>query len=55
MRDDRYDLAVHMVTTAKMGPDIYHHGNAARYETLDQAVALDDKTMKCYLGHPHYM
>ena len=44
LRDRRYDLALHLVTAAKLGPEIYNLGNKARYETCEEACALDDIT-----------
>ena len=35
LRDKRYDIAMHLTTTAKGLPHIYHHGNEARYETAE--------------------
>ena len=35
---------MHLTTTAKGLPEIYNHGNEARYENVDEAKALDDVT-----------
>jgi len=54
LRDHQYDAVYHMVTAAKGAEQFYGAGtNAVRLETPAEARALDDKTLGCYLGHPH--
>ena len=51
---DRYDAVFHMVTAAKGAEQFYTtDNNAARIETVEQAVALDDKAIAAWTGHPH--
>lgn len=48
-----YDGVIHLVTAAK-GTDCYTtDNNSARRETAEEAIALDDITMKAWVGHPH--
>ena len=51
----RYDAVFHMVTTAK-GMEQYYslENNVARYETVEQAVALDDRLWNAWSNHPHH-
>ena len=49
---DRYDAIFHLVTAANGAEYFYTHANnAARYESLEEAVALDDKLISCWTGH----
>ena len=51
---DRYDAVFHLVTAAKGAEEAYTFANnAARYETVEQAVALDDRIIAAWTGHPH--
>ena len=51
---DRYDAVFHLVTAAKGAIEAYSlANNAARYETPDQAAALDDRIIAAWTGHPH--
>ncbi len=51
---DRYDAVFHLVTAAKGAEQYYSHANnAARYETVEEAVALDDRLLASWMGHPH--
>ena len=53
LRDD-YDAVFHLVTAAKGAEEFYTtENNSARTETVEQAVALDDKTVAAWTGHPH--
>lgn len=48
---DRYDLVLDLISTAVCKPETYGFNNAARYETIEEAVALDAKTTSVWLGH----
>lgn len=51
---DNYDAVFHLVTAAKGAEKFYTTvNNTARIETLEQAVALDDKLIAAWTGHPH--
>ena len=51
---DRYDAVFHLVTAAKGATEAYTlANNAARYETVEQAAALDDRIVAGWMGHPH--
>ena len=51
---DRYNAVFHMVTAADGASAFYTlENNQARTETPEQAVDLDRRTQKCWLGHPH--
>jgi CYTH domain-containing protein/thymidylate kinase len=51
---DNYDAVFHLVTAAKGAEQFYTTANnQARTETVAQAVALDDKLISAWTGHPH--
>lgn len=51
---DQYDAVFHLVTAAKGAERFYTiANNAARTETVEQAVALDERLMAAWTGHPH--
>lgn len=52
--NSRYDMVVHLVTSAKGKEDAYSKSNnAARYETIDQARAMDDAALEAWKDHPN--
>lgn len=50
---ERYDACFHLVTAAKGAADAYNLDNAARTETKEQAIQLDEKTLCAWIGHSH--
>jgi CYTH domain-containing protein len=51
---DHYDAVFHLVTAAKGAEQFYTHANnAARYETIEEAIASDEKLIDSWTGHPH--
>lgn len=51
-----YDAVLHLVTCAKGAEYAYNFGNAARYESVEEARALDDRTIRAWSSHPrHYI
>ena len=51
---DSYDAVFHLVTAAKGAEEAYTTANnAARYETVEEAAAMDDKLIAAWTGHPH--
>lgn len=51
---DNYDAVFHLVTAAKGATEFYTlSNNAARIESVEQAIAMDDKFIHCWTGHPH--
>lgn len=52
---DNYDAVFHLVTAAKGAEHAYTlANNEARYETIEQAIESDTKTMNAWTGHPHF-
>ena len=50
----RYNAVFHMVTAADGASKFYTlENNQARTETPEQALDLDRRTQKCWLGHAH--
>ena len=47
-----YDAVLHLVSCAKGAEFAYNYGNAARYETVEQARTIDDKTIRAWSAHP---
>ncbi len=47
-----YDAVLHLVTCAKGAEYAFNYGNAARYESIDDARSLDDRTLRAWQGHP---
>ncbi len=51
---DRYGAVFHMTTAADGAEEYYTlKNNKVRTETPEQAIALDRKTLSCWVGHPH--
>ena len=51
---NRYHAVFHLVTAAKGAEQFYTTANnAARYETAEEAAAIDDRFIKAWTGHPH--
>ena len=52
---DRYDAVFHLVTAAN-GAEAYYttENNAARTETVEEAIALDNRVIAAWTGHPHF-
>ena len=49
-----YDAIFHLVTAAKGAQSFYTtENNKARTETPDQAIAVDEKLIRAWTGHPH--
>ena len=54
VRDSRYDAVLHLCTAAKGAEKFYScDNNSSRTENLEQAIALDDKVIRAWTGHPH--
>ncbi len=52
---DGYDAVFHLVTAAKGAVEFYTTANnAARTESVEEAVALDDRLLSAWTGHPHF-
>lgn len=52
---ESYGAIFHMVTAAKGAEQFYtFENNAARYETTEQARALDDRLIAAWSGHPYH-
>ena len=52
LRDQRYEAVVHLVTAA-VGAEAFYtlENNKARSESRDEAVALDGKLSRAWVGH----
>ncbi len=52
--NDRYDLVMHLVTSAKGAVEAYTlANNEARYETVEDAIRVDDTILESWKDHPH--
>lgn len=52
-RDARYDAVYHLVTAADGAEEFYNLGNAARFETPEEAREQDRKIIDAWNGHEH--
>ena len=51
---DHYDAVFHLVTAAKGAEEFYTlANNAARYETVEEAIRVDDGLIASWTGHPY--
>ena len=56
IRDNRYDMVIHLVTAADGAEEFYTlENNAARTETASVAKMLDKMTQGVWNGHPNYV
>ena len=52
---ESYDAVFHLVSAAKGAEEFYTlANNAARYETVSQAVEMDDRLIEAWKSHPHH-
>ena len=51
---DNYDAVFHLVTAAKGAEEFYTlENNGARTETIEEAIAIDNRIISGWTGHPH--
>ncbi|MBO5934680.1 MAG: AAA family ATPase [Clostridia bacterium] len=51
---DNYDAVFHLVTAANGAAEFYTTANnSARTETVEEAIAIDEKLISAWTGHPH--
>lgn len=51
---DNYDAIFHLATAAKGAAEFYTlENNAARKETIEEAILKDNQIIEAYTGHPH--
>ena len=46
-----YDAVLHLVSCAKGAEYAFNYGNAARYESIEDARIMDDRTLQAWQGH----
>lgn len=52
---DSYDGVFHLVTAANGAESFYTlSNNTARSESIEQAILVDNETIKAWTGHPHF-
>ncbi len=52
---DGYDAVFHLVTAAKGASEFYTKANnSARTESVEEAIALDEKIISAWTGHPYF-
>ena len=52
---DNYDAVFHLVTAANGAKEFYTlENNKARTETIEEAIAADNKLIEAWNGHPHF-
>ena len=47
-----YDAVLHLVSCAKGAEYAFNYGNAARYESIEDARRMDDETLRAWQDHP---
>jgi predicted ATPase len=52
LRDERYDVVIHLVSAAIGARAFYNLDNPARFEDVAAAVDADNRARRMYLGHP---
>lgn len=56
LRDERYDIVVHLVTAALGAEEFYSsESNSARSEGFDLARHLDQLCQNAWIGHPYFV
>lgn len=51
-----YDIVIHLDTIATLHPEQFGSDtNAARYETSEEAIALDERIWQAYIEHPKHI
>ncbi len=50
---DGYDAVFHLESSAKCAPEAYRNDDV-RFESAAESAALDDATMRAWVGHPHW-
>ena len=56
LRDQRYDLVIHMSTAADGAENFYTLGNnEARSENMTFAMELDKKLQEAWIDHPNFV
>lgn len=56
IRDQRYDLVIHITTAANGAEDFYSDKtNAARHESMDFARFIDRRLQEAWIDHPHFV
>lgn len=55
VKQNRYDVVTHLVTSAYGAVEFYTtENNKERTESVEEAIALDNKLQNIWLGHDHY-
>lgn len=55
IRDSRYDLVIHLVTSAKGALEYYKKANEEKFkESVEEALFLDQTTEFLWMGHPNH-
>jgi hypothetical protein len=51
---NRYDMIIHLVTSANGAPEFYDLNNEARFESIEQAIKTDNQIQKVWMKHPNF-
>ena len=54
LSENRYDLVVHLVTSANGAEEFYNLENNARSETLEEAINLDNRIQRVWMEHSNF-
>ena len=50
----RYDMVVHLVTSANCAAEFYNAENEARFESLEEAIKTDNRIQRVWMKHPAF-
>lgn len=52
--ENRYDLVIHLVTSAKGAAEFYNLDNMARSESLTEAIRIDSRIQRVWMEHSNF-
>ena len=50
----RYDMVLHLVTSANGAAEFYNSDNEARFESAEQAINTDNRIQRVWMNHPAF-
>jgi hypothetical protein len=50
----RYDMVVHLVTSANGASEFYNADNVARFESIEDAIKTDNRIQRVWMKHPAF-
>lgn len=50
----RYDMVIHLVTSANGAAEFYNSDNEARFESIEEAIKTDNRIQRVWMKHPAF-